>query len=130
MSTRFQLRLTGDAAAAAEARRMAEQALRQWRLARGREDPLVADALIVVTELVENVVKHTGDGGDLNVLRRPGTVVIEVADTSPQPPVLREPDLRRASGRGLRMIDALADRWGVRPKPDGKVVWVELRTTT
>lgn len=129
MRTSFQLRLTGGAAAAADARRLAEWALRRWRLARCREDPLVADTLIVVTELVENVVKHTGDGGDLNLLLRPGTVVIEVADTSSQPPVLKEPDLRRASGRGLRMIDALASRWGVRPKSDGKVVWVELRTS-
>jgi two-component sensor histidine kinase len=94
------------------------------------EDLLLADTLIVVTELVENVAKHTSGSGDLNLYLRPGAVLIEVSDTSPHLPVLRDQDHRRASGRGIRMINIVAARWGTRLTLDGKVVWAELSTPT
>ena len=72
------------------------------------------------------MARHTTDGGDLDLCLHPGTILIEVTDTSPQLPVLREHDHRRANGRGLRMVDAIAARWGARPVPGGKVVWAEL----
>jgi hypothetical protein len=39
---------------------------------------------------------------------------------------VRPLDTRRTDGRGLHIVDALADRWGHRPGPNGTVVWVEL----
>ena len=89
----------------------------------------MTDTLIVVTELVENVTRHTEDDGDLTLCLRPGVILIEVSDGSPQLPVLREQDHRRANGRGLRMVDTIAVHWGARPVPGGKVVWAELSTT-
>ena len=54
------------------------------------------------------------------------TLRILVRDWSPAPPVLREAFSTAVSGRGLRLVDALARRWGVDPTPDGKIVWVEF----
>ncbi len=39
---------------------------------------------------------------------------------------MREDDPAALDGRGLRLLDLLSSRWGVRPDPPGKVVWFEL----
>ncbi|WP_161952598.1 ATP-binding protein, partial [Actinoplanes sp. TFC3] len=62
-------------------RQRARLVLGQWQPA-----PLVDDALLVITELVENVVQHTGNGGELSLPRRADAVRIEVSDTSPALP--------------------------------------------
>ncbi|MFJ8824891.1 ATP-binding protein [Streptomyces sp. NPDC102467] len=53
------------------------------------------------------------------------------ADKQP-PPTAPAPDSARESGRGLLLVTALADDWGVTPRPTapGKTVWVELRVPT
>jgi anti-sigma regulatory factor (Ser/Thr protein kinase) len=122
MKVRFRLRLTHQTAPAL-ARRLVERALGLWNL-----HHRVDDVLIVTTELVQNVVEHTDDGGELSLALRPGTVVIEISDTSPEMPQLRDPDPSAAGGRGLRMVQAIARCWGVRRRPEGKVIWVEVST--
>ena len=53
---------------------------------------------------------------------------IEVRDQDPaSPPVLRsDADLTQVGGRGLQLVDTLADRWGWSEEDQGKVVWFEL----
>lgn len=87
------------------------------------EDPWADDVLIAVSELVQNVCQHTGDGGELAISATPGGVLIEVTDTAVTPPRLRHPDPRHAGGRGLLLIDAMALDWGTRHRGDGKTVW-------
>jgi hypothetical protein len=84
------------------------------------------DALLLTSEVVTNSVLHA-DGPIWLGLAHTGPVLrVEVADhttgavTMPESP-------SDAGGRGLRMLDALADRWGTDPTPGGKVVWFELR---
>ena len=120
MKRTFRLRLTG-AIGPSVARRTVERALKLWRFG-DRMD----DALIVTTELVENVVKHTGNGGELQLSIRDGAVLIQVADSSSDLPEVQAEDFRRPDGRGLRMVQVIADRWGSRPIAGGKVVWAEL----
>jgi serine phosphatase RsbU (regulator of sigma subunit) len=84
-------------------------------------------AALLVTELVTNAARHAG--GDLRVRagRRTDVLLVEVSDSSPQLPELTElPGWERESGRGLVLVDALADRWGSDPLPTGKRVWFEL----
>jgi hypothetical protein len=61
---------------------------------------------------------------------RDGRVRLEVHDPSPAVPVPRAQDLSATNGRGMVLVDALADSWGVEVGdglPDeGKTVWVEL----
>jgi anti-sigma regulatory factor (Ser/Thr protein kinase) len=104
-------------------RSQARSVLGQW------DSPdLVDDALLVITELVENVVQHTGDGGHLTMRRHHDAVRIEVADSSPDLPRAFAPDPRRIGGRGLLLVAALTREWGTHHQDTGKVVWADLPT--
>ena len=88
--------------------------------------PAVRDALeLCVSELASNCVLHAVTRYSVTVIRVDDCVRIEVADVglgSVQPRNPSDNDLR---GRGLRIVAALADSWGVRPadRPPGKTVW-------
>lgn len=92
----------------------------------GQPAETVQDVLLVITELVDNVVQHTGGGGELHLVREDGTVQVEVYDHSRDFPQLQRADPRRPGGRGLLLVAALTDRWGSRPTPNGKLVWARL----
>jgi hypothetical protein len=87
------------------------------------------DVLMVISELVQNVSQHTPAGGELIVSREPGTVLVEVGDSSVISPRPRRPDTGLAGGRGLMLIEAVCRRWGVRTCHQGKAVWVQLAVT-
>ncbi|MFF3324119.1 ATP-binding protein [Streptomyces sp. NPDC002889] len=84
--------------------------------------------LLVVSELVTNAVRHTAGWWRLHLTAGADTLVVEMDDSSPQPPVAREPDLSgRGGGFGWHMVRRLAGRVEVRPLPYGKRVratWV------
>ena len=54
---------------------------------------------------------------------------VEVADSSDEMPHRRHPGEMASSGRGLVLIERLADAWGVEPRGQGKSTWFELRET-
>lgn len=90
----------------------------------------VADAAeLALTELVANVVRHVpGRRCRMCFLLLPGGVRVEVADPYPPLPVVpAAPDVLAEGGRGLLLVAAVTDRWGVAPRPDGrgKTVWFE-----
>lgn len=89
---------------------------------------LVDDAALVVTELVANAVLHAGGPIQLltAVAEDAASVRIEVADSSPVPPVLREYGTAASTGRGLTLVARLSTAWGVERADAGKRVWVEL----
>lgn len=59
-----------------------------------------------------------------------GAVVVEVRDESERPPVRRAAGTSDGRGRGLLIVDALAETWGTRwPPGGGKVVWARLAAT-
>ncbi|MEU8821296.1 ATP-binding protein [Actinoplanes sp. NPDC048796] len=95
-----------------------------WLAAR-QAGELVEDTLLEITELVHNVVQHTGDGGEVT-LSRNGDVLVEVFDSSRELPRLLGPDPRRLGGRGMLLVDAVSDDWGSRLTANGKVVWARL----
>ncbi|MGW3041981.1 ATP-binding protein [Kitasatospora sp. NPDC001159] len=92
-------------------------------------DPVVvADAVLLVSELVGNALRHAGEPGALLLVRCPGRVRIEVSDSSPRPPLPRRPHGPDGGGGfGLFLLDRIALRWGWRPLGPGKTVWCELR---
>lgn len=88
---------------------------------------------LVVAELAANAVRHgrvSGRGFRVRLVLREGVVRVEVADVRTERlPVLREvPDASDEGGRGLLLVAALAERWGVEPRPGlaYKVVWAEV----
>ncbi|WP_406729834.1 ATP-binding protein [Streptomyces sp. GD-15H] len=89
----------------------------------------VTDAAeLALTELVANVVRHVpGRRCRICFLLRPGGVRVEVADDCPELPVQAVGDGLGEGGRGLVIVAAVTDRWGVAPRPNGrgKTVWFE-----
>jgi anti-sigma regulatory factor (Ser/Thr protein kinase) len=93
--------------------------------------PLRDDAVLLVSEVVTNAVIHARTPLRLFLHDRPHLVRVEVEDASPDQPVTTTtttsaPDALRASGRGLELVERLADAWGVESRRTGKVVWFEL----
>jgi anti-sigma regulatory factor (Ser/Thr protein kinase) len=106
---------------------------RAWVLARtpGLARDATDDALLIVSELVTNAVRH-GDGDIVVSLDvRPDRVRIEVRDDGAELPVIptEHPPTDRPAGRGLLIVAATASDWGVdlARGDQGKTVWAELR---
>jgi two-component sensor histidine kinase len=108
-----------------------------WR-ARVLTEPLVVDAdamvrddvLLMVSELVTNAVEHGCRPGEpilLNVSIARRLLRVDVTDRTVAPPVLRRVSADRIDGRGLWIVEQLADRWGVDVTDIGKSVWFEMR---
>lgn len=90
------------------------------------------DIRLCATELLTNVIDHLGEGTPVTV-RVIGTAAdhgrtrIEVTDPAPGAlPVLLSATEAEESGRGLALLAALAERWGVEQWADRKTVWCEL----
>jgi anti-sigma regulatory factor (Ser/Thr protein kinase) len=84
-------------------------------------------ASLLVTEIVTNAVLHAIAPMTLRVEVGDEVVRIEVRDGSQLPPRVHAFSPTAATGRGLRLLESLAVRWGVRPEPGGgKVVWFDV----
>jgi CheY-like chemotaxis protein len=113
-------RLPADRLSARRARRFIREAL-------GTVDETLVDSVqLLVSELVTNAVVHASSSPIVEVRLTPTTVRVEVHDDDPRPPVTREPDVAAPGGRGLRILDQVATRWGSETDEGGKVVWFEL----
>ncbi|MFI9824072.1 ATP-binding protein [Streptomyces sp. NPDC052013] len=112
---------------AATARRLVQVVvLRQW----GLTAKTTEDAVLLVSELVGNAVRHTGARVfGLRLRHRRGWIRVEVRDPSRGLPCLMPVQETDISGRGLFLVDKLADRWGVDLLPRGKTTWFEMRVT-
>lgn len=122
-----EVRLPSRPESAAAARRLALCVVtRQW----GLSPQLAEYAVLLVSELVGNAVRHTGARVfGLRMLRRRGWIRVEVRDPSRGLPCLMPVHELDVSGRGLYLVDKLSDRWGVDLLPRGKTTWFEMRTS-
>lgn len=93
----------------------------------GHQTIATEDAVLMISELVTNAVRHAHTRLSIMVSIANQTLRVEVHDDDPTLPVASDPDQHATSGRGLRIIDGLADHWGITPNTGGKVVWFELR---
>jgi anti-sigma regulatory factor (Ser/Thr protein kinase) len=87
--------------------------------------PELLDAVkLMVSELATNVVGHVQTSFELTLIRTAQEVRVEVADHGGGTPVIRAAGPDDPRGRGLRIVEGLADRWGVDyDRPAGKIVW-------
>ncbi|MEU6961832.1 ATP-binding protein [Streptomyces chrestomyceticus] len=91
-----------------------------------RADP--DDVVLVVTELVTNVTRHTRSSCRLRLCADFRGLTVEVYDASPEWPCLRLAQMNEESGRGLMIVRALAQRLDVRAAPGGgKTVRATIR---
>lgn len=115
-----------DLTAVSEVRCALRELLRHWR---GKPDtPDTADvAELLASELVTNALVHTDHGAVVTATVEAATLRVEVRDFVAGLPTPRVPtaDLG-TNGRGLVLVQSLADAWGVRTHGVGKAVWFEL----
>jgi anti-sigma regulatory factor (Ser/Thr protein kinase) len=109
--------------------RAARHALRE--ALHGLDRRLLEDAELLLSELITNAARHAG--GRSTILLRIGLLSpglrLEISDGSATLPRPRSAAAGDDTGRGLAVVEALADDWGVVPVPgDGKTVWCELRS--
>ncbi|MGW1080419.1 ATP-binding protein [Kitasatospora sp. NPDC002522] len=119
-----EVRLPSRPESAGVARRLVLSVLQAWKL-----HQLLEAGELLTGELVANAVRHAGGRMiGLKVVRRPGWLRIEVRDSSRSLPCLiLAPETGYQNGHGLRLVDALADRWGADLLPRGKGVWFEMK---
>lgn len=90
-------------------------------------DDLIADAALLVSELVANVVLHARTSGEVFMSVCDGALLVEVADASPVTPAPQSVPFHSSTGRGLALVAAIASAWGATPVAGcGKVMWFEL----
>ncbi|RDG35062.1 ATP-binding protein [Streptomyces corynorhini] len=95
--------------------------LRLWGL-----EHLKDDSCAIVTELLANVHRHADGRAVLLLQRWPDRLLITVSDRSRELPVVKEPDWTAESGRGMYVIEALADWWRAEPTATGKDIVASL----
>jgi anti-sigma regulatory factor (Ser/Thr protein kinase) len=86
---------------------------------------IVQAAELMASELATNCVRHARTDFEL-VIRSQGQIRIEVRDTGEGRPTPLTPAPRELSGRGLLIVEAMSDAWGVIPASSGKTVWFTL----
>ncbi|MET9776850.1 SpoIIE family protein phosphatase [Streptomyces sp. NPDC006367] len=134
---RAHVTLLGSSLAPGAARAMVRAALADWAAlglpgARLLTGHLVADALVVVSELVTNAVVHAGTDVEVACrLEETGILVVEITDRHPSRAPRggggdEEPHETPEYGRGLRLVAALSEAWGITYRPGTKTVWARL----
>lgn len=93
---------------------------------RARLGPRVDDLVLVCSELVTNAVLHADGPCRVRLRHLGGRVRLEVHDPSPRLPLQRAADPTSTNGRGMALVAALADDWGVEEAQGGKCVWAEV----
>src|SRR4051794_17791621 len=111
--------------AARRSRELVTEACGRWDL-----PDLAGPACIVVTEMVNNVVAHARTPMSVLLARQGDAMSVAVRDHSTTTPTFTGPVAPTAyGGRGLLLIDSVADRWGSLTLDAGKVVWAVLHAT-
>ncbi|MFF4699611.1 SpoIIE family protein phosphatase [Streptomyces chattanoogensis] len=108
-----------DPAAVSDARADLSRQLTRWDL---EEEAFTTE--LILSELITNAIRHAT--GPIRVrLLYDRTLICEVSDTSSTSPHLRYAADEDEGGRGLFLVSQLAQRWGTRYTPEGKIIWAE-----
>ncbi|WP_282699267.1 ATP-binding protein [Streptomyces sp. CC219B] len=122
----WDLAFTAEPAEVAALRRVMRLHLGIWGL-----HGIVDQAQLCVSELAANVITHVGPGTPATLaVSMSGTYLrVEVHDPDTRAlPTLLATDSESEGGRGMALVDAVAERWGVLLRPDRKITWCELAT--
>lgn len=94
----------------------------------GTGDSRTEDAVWLASELATNAVLHARSQFQVSVETAGDALRVSVVDHSPGVPTMTGEDTAATSGRGISIVEAVADSWGVDHHQDGtKTVWFQLR---
>jgi anti-sigma regulatory factor (Ser/Thr protein kinase) len=118
-------RLSSHPTSAAAARRFVRDVLNRWQAGDSE-----ASVLLCTDELVTNAIVHVCSDIEVVVRLDRRVLRVEVHDRSARPPLRRPVAADADTGRGLHLVDALSNRWGVDSRVDGwaKSVWFEVQS--
>jgi two-component sensor histidine kinase len=92
------------------------------------------DAILICSELVSNALLHAPPVQAMRLMLTESHIAMEVVDSALDQPVVKSTDFAAENGRGLFLIERMAEKWGSEPvldrttaRPTGKVVWCLLR---
>ena len=114
------MQLTPDVSSLGTGRRFVARTLREWDIPEAR----IESVMLVANELVANAIVHAQSAPVLSLEARGADLLVRVEDESPSLPIARQPEVYDEQGRGLMLVEALADRWGCDPTTTGKTIWV------
>lgn len=120
-SAACRIELDADRQSARRAREFVQETLYRWGHSR-----LEDEVSLAVTELVTNALIHAGSSTTVTLVDLGDGVQLRVRDDQPFPPQLQDASVDDTHGRGMMLIEALGDRWGVVPTPPGKTVWLDI----
>lgn len=106
--------------------RTARQAVVDLLAPSGVASDRLAVAQAVVSELVANGVMHGDSDVELLLSATGRTLHIEVVDSGGGTPTMLDPSSEADRGRGLLIVQGLADRWGVVQRDRRKAVWADV----
>jgi hypothetical protein len=115
-------RARADLPAALESLRRSRELTTEWLTVWSKSD-LIPVTKVVVTALVENVLRHTDSRPQVRLETDGATVTVAVGDSSHTPAAVREGNWAHNAPSGLLIVAALCRSWGNAPTPGGKTVW-------
>lgn len=117
-------KLPPEAASVPAARRFTTEAVRDL----GGAAAAASEAQLLVSELATNAVLHAGTPIRLSILRDDSSIRVEVRDDDPSLPETNGtmPPPTATGGRGILLVEAIAQAWGVNHNEKGKTIWFEL----
>ncbi|WP_337062830.1 ATP-binding protein [Kineococcus sp. G2] len=121
VTPRAEVALPADLSAARRAR-----GFLRGSLCRVHQEAALEPALLLLSELVVNAVRHGAPPVRAAVECRVEVLRLEAGDGSPARPRLRRSPVEAESGRGVELVDVLSRRWGVRADVTGKTVWCDV----
>jgi anti-sigma regulatory factor (Ser/Thr protein kinase) len=104
-----------------DARRFTVQTLHEWGI-----NAVSEEAELIVSELVTNALRHANSRSRVALSASDSCLRIEVADDGEGSAVRRHAVPEDTSGRGLMLVEAMADRWGSHHDGHEHVVWCEI----
>ena len=116
--------LRPDAGSAAAARRFVADVLSQ----RGFSRSGIEDAVLMTSEAFTSLIVRSGSEVGLLVVADAGLARVEVHDAKPGSPTIERSTAQDGPELGLRVIDAVAEAWGVDDVGDGRCIWFEVRS--
>jgi serine phosphatase RsbU (regulator of sigma subunit) len=111
-----------DRRSPARARAFVRERLAAWGC-----EPVADDVALLTSEIVTNAQLHGAPPLGVRVRRLRSAVRVEVEDGSDRLPMVKDYELEAGTGRGIRLLEDVADAWGAEATPGGKVVWFEVR---
>jgi anti-sigma regulatory factor (Ser/Thr protein kinase) len=109
-----------DVSSLAEGRRFVARTLREWNV----DEETIEPVMLVANELIANAIVHAHSAPVLSLVGTGDDLLLRVADEAGTLGVTRRATPGDDGGRGMLLVEALSDCWGVDADGSGKTVWV------